>query len=190
MSDAYYVEEEFTSIDFSKQGLSKGDYEACVFTDCTLANQDLSHINFIECEFKNCDLSMAKTFQMSLRDVVFEDCKLVGLQFDQCNDTIFAIHCSNCQLNVASLQGVNLKRSTFKNCRMHEVDFLQADALDVLFDECDFEGAVFERTNLKESDFSTSYNYVIDPENNYIEGARFSLQGLPGLVKKYGIVIN
>ena len=45
-----------------------------------------------------------------------------------------------------------------------QADFAEADLSNVLFDSCDLEGTIFERTILKQADFRTSYNYSIDPE--------------------------
>jgi hypothetical protein len=44
--------------------------------------------------------------------------------------------------------------------------------------------------NLKKADLRTAYNYHIDPESNKLKKAKFSLQGLPGLLDKYGIDIE
>jgi hypothetical protein len=39
-------------------------------------------------------------------------------------------------------------------------------------------------------DFSTAYNYTIDPEFNPMKKAKFSTQGIPGLLQKYDIKIE
>ena len=36
----------------------------------------------------------------------------------------------------------------------------------------------------------TAYNYAIQPDSNRIKKARFSLQGVRGLLEKYDIVIE
>ncbi|WP_419802798.1 hypothetical protein [Mucilaginibacter sp.] len=40
-----------------------------------------------------------------------------------------------------------------------------------------------------EADFSSAYNFSIDPENNRIKKAKFSVAGLPGLLEKFGLKI-
>jgi hypothetical protein len=42
---------------------------------------------------------------------------------------------------------------------------------------------------LKNADLSTSYNFTIDPENNVIKRAKFSVHGLPGLLAKFDIKV-
>ncbi|WP_456376701.1 hypothetical protein [Lutibacter sp.] len=44
------------------------------------------------------------------------------------------------------------------------------------------ENKVFEKV-----DFRTAFNYSINPEINCLERAKFSLQGLSGLLEKYNI---
>ena len=73
---------------------------------------------------------------------------------------------------------------------MHEVDFTETDLLGSIFDNCDLHAAVFENTIVEKADFRNAYNYSIDPEKNYIQKARFSVAGLPGLLFKYNIDIE
>ena len=73
---------------------------------------------------------------------------------------------------------------------MHEVDFSLSDLNAAKFEDCDLFQATFFETNLTKADLSSSHNYSIDPENNQIQKARFSLDGLPGLLEKYQLVIS
>ena len=58
------------------------------------------------------------------------------------------------------------------------------------FDETDLKSAVFNRTNLQAANFLTAFNYSIDPEMNNIRKAKFSTQGIHGLLAKYDIKIE
>jgi fluoroquinolone resistance protein len=49
--------------------------------------------------------------------------------------------------------------------------------------------SVFDRTNLEKADFRSAGNYSIDPTTNKIKKARFSLDGVAGLLDKYDIEI-
>jgi hypothetical protein len=52
------------------------------------------------------------------------------------------------------------------------------------------EGAVFDNTVLEKADFSTAFNYALDPANNKIKKAKFTTSGLYGLLSKYDIEIR
>jgi len=70
------------------------------------------------------------------------------------------------------------------------VDLTECDLASAVFDHCDLAGATFENTILEKADLRTSFNYSIDPERNRVKKAKFSLQGLPGLLNKYDIEIH
>ncbi|MEX2478792.1 MAG: pentapeptide repeat-containing protein [Gracilimonas sp.] len=190
MSKVYYAEKIYTGIDFSEEEFETGDYEFCRFINCKFPKLNLSDCGFIECEFEGCDLGMAKLYGTSIRDTIFNECKLIGIQFDTCNDFSFSAEFESCNLNLSSFFGVKVHNGIFKNCSIQEVEFSEAELKNAVFEECDLAKANFNRTNLEKTDFSTSYNFIIDPEANTIKGAKFSLQGLPGLLEKYGIVIE
>ena len=73
---------------------------------------------------------------------------------------------------------------------MKEADFTETDLTGSVLDNCDLAKAVFDRTILTGADLRTSYNYSIDPDNNKIKKARFSVYGVSGLLGKYDIVIE
>ncbi|MGQ3087214.1 pentapeptide repeat-containing protein [Flavobacterium sp.] len=66
---------------------------------------------------------------------------------------------------------------------------MNTDLTGVLFDNCNLHKAVFVDSIANKADFSTSYNFSIDPERNKLRRARFSQDGLKGLLEKYEIVV-
>lgn len=78
----------------------------------------------------------------------------------------------------------------FTECRLEEVDFTETDIGESVFDQCDLMKTIFQHTDLTGVDFTTSYNYVLNPEENTIKWAQFSLEGVGGLLLKYGIIIR
>ena len=83
-----------------------------------------------------------------------------------------------------------LKDTNFKECSLQEVDFTEADFSNSTFENCDFSGAIFESTILEKTDFCNSSNYSINPEMNRIRKAKFSLNGIVGLLDKYDVIIE
>ncbi|MFM9949054.1 MAG: hypothetical protein ACKV1O_14025 [Saprospiraceae bacterium] len=59
-----------------------------------------------------------------------------------------------------------------------------------VFGNCNLSLAVVERTLLEGADLRTAYNFSIDPENNRIKKAKFSMQNIVGLMDKYGIFVK
>jgi len=190
MERTYTEAKAFDKTDFNKEPLPKGEYENCTFSHCDFATTDLSDIQFIECEFKGCNLSMAKLNKTALRDVRFKECKLMGLHFNDCNEFLFAVSFEQCNLNLSSFYRRKMKKTRFIDSGMHEVDFSETDLTQSLFTNCDLTGATFDNTLLEKADLRTSYNYSIDPEGNYIKKAKFSKEGIAGLLDKYDIEIE
>lgn len=180
----------FQNIDYTENELVKGEYENCTFSNCIFTNINLSDINFVECIMENCDFTMVKLSNVGFRDVKFRECKLIGLRFEDCSDFLFAVDFESCQLNLSSFYQRTLMNTRFKDCIMHEVDFTEADLGGSTFEKSDLSGAIFSNSILEKVDFREAYNYSIDPEQNRIKKAKFSIHGLAGLLFKYEIEVE
>ncbi len=73
--------------------------------------------------------------------------------------------------------------------QLQEIDFTETDLTNSTFQNCDLTRAVFERTILEKVDLRTSFNYSINPEINRMKKAKFSLEGIIGLLDKYKIEV-
>ena len=182
--------EQFKKVDFTTEILKAKEYEDCTFHECNFSSCDLSGITFIECTFIGSNLSTAKLSKTAFKDCKFTDCKMLGLHFHDCNDFLFEVRFENCVLNLSSFYKLKLKKTVFRNCSLQEIDFSECDLTGASFDACDLSGAIFDRTIIEQADFRTALNYTFDPENNKIKKAKFSADGIPGLLTKYNIIIE
>ena len=98
--------------------------------------------------------------------------------------------CIRDRLNLSSFYQIKGKKTKFAGCTLHEVDFTEADFSEASFDDCDLAGALFDHTNLSKADFRSAFNYVIHPSINQIKKAKFSPDGLAGLLQGFGISIS
>jgi len=190
MSTIYIHDKDFKKINFSEQGNEKADYDNCNFENCIFANTQLNEISFEDCRFLNCDFSNTKITGTAFKNVHFENCKLLGLQFDECNPFLLEFQFTDCILNYSSFYQLKIKGTNFTRCILQEVDFTDTNLSSANFTECDFSGAMFNGSNLQKADFRTSTNFSINPEQNLITGAKFSMETLPGLLHKYKIKIG
>ena len=190
MERTYIQDKEFEKDGCNANELPIADYENCVFNNCDLANADLSQRVFLDCQFNSCNLSTANLTKTGLKNVRFKDCKLLGLHFETCDQFLFEVDFNNCFLNFSSFYKLKLKKTSFQNSSLSEVDFTEADLTNSLFDNCDLTGTRFENTILEKADLRTSRNYLIDPELNKINKAKFSIHGIAGLLAKYDIEIE
>lgn len=120
----------------------------------------------------------------------FKDCKMLGLQIENCNEFGLSFQFDSCNLNHSSFFQKKLKNTVFKNSQLQEVDFTECDLSASIFDTCDLMSAKFENTNLEKTDFRKAFNYSINPDKNRIKKAKFSVMGISGLLDNYDIVIE
>ncbi len=186
----YFDNRTYEKQDYKTINILKGNYENCLFSLCDFSNSDLSGVNFTDCRFENCNLSMTNFSNTQLNNIIFSNCKMLGMKFEQCNPYLFKVTFYNCLLNLSSYFKVKLKKTHFKDCTLHEVDFTETELNEAVFDNCDLKGAIFSYTHLEKADFRTAYNYSIHPETNRISKAKFSRDGIAGLLDKYNITIE
>jgi uncharacterized protein YjbI with pentapeptide repeats len=182
-------EQDFNNINVLNHTFAKS-YESCHFKNSNFSNANLKGILFIDCEFKECDLSNANLSHTSFQNCNFTDCKMIGLLFNNCEPFAFSISLNECILNHSSFFGMKLPKTNFQNSKLKEVDFSDADLSNSKFLNADLSGAIFQNTNLAKADFRNADNYSLDPENNILKGAKFSLLQISGLLDKYNITIE
>ena len=133
---------------------------------------------------------MFKISGTSFRDVKFINCKLLGVHFEDSNILTMSVSFRDCIINLASFFKIKLKNTMFASSKITEADFTEADLTGSVFENCDLSRTIFNRSVLEKVDFRTSFNYSIDPEENRIRKAKFSLNGISGLLEKYDIFIE
>jgi fluoroquinolone resistance protein len=180
----------FDNIDYSERKLLKREFVNCIFNSCNFQKSDLGNNDFIDCQFNSCNFSLAVLDNTGLKNIIFFDCKLIGIEIGKCSNFQFSVSFQNCQLNYSSFFQKKMKKTNFTGCSLKEVDFNETDLSAAVFKDCDLLGASFVRTILEKTDFRTAINYSIDPEVNKIKKAKFSYLGIAGLLTKYDIDIE
>ncbi|MDU0372212.1 pentapeptide repeat-containing protein [Hymenobacter endophyticus] len=187
---AYFPPENVLTRILPPELVGQQEFEQYHFIGFDLSQANLAGRRFSECLFENCNLTGATLANTGLQNVAFEGCKLLGLQFTSCRDMLFDVHFDRCQLDYASFWGKVMPNTRFASCSLLETDFTRADLTNAVFEECQLRGAIFAQTRLFGADFRTAQNVVLDPEQNEVKQARFSVQGLAGLLGKYGLVVE
>ena len=186
MHSDYIVDREFVNQKFDDNKTKFKDFENCTFIHCDFTDCTFQTITFIDSNFFNCNFMQTKINYVSLRGVFFTKCNFTGVNFAMTDQVIYEFHF----LDYAQFYALKLKKMKFVNCSMISVDFMRSDLTEVLFDNCNLRKAVFIDTIAQKTDFSSSYDYSIDPEKNKIKKAVFSVEGLKGLLEKYDIIVK
>ncbi len=186
--DSFYNEE--FSKEFHDNDLAGCELEACVFKRCIFTNVNFSKTVFLDCEFVECEFVNASICMCAWRSVTFCDCKLQGMRFDLSNTFLLELHFDKCLLRYSSYYGLDLTKSSFNACDMRETEFIEANLSGLSLDDCDLQSAAFGQTNLSKTDFSNARGYQLNPDNNQVDQALFSREGLTGLVEHLNIIIK
>ena len=185
-----HEDKKFDTVDYSEQNLSEYEFTDCEFEGCNFSKTNLTSATFMNCKFKNCNLALANLKDLGLKDAQFTDCKLMGLDFSVCNNFLFAVGFEKCQLDYATFYGKSMRRTKFIGCSMKDVDFTEVQLSESIFTSSDLNGATFARSVLEKADFRLAKNYIIDPEQNKIKKAKFSTEGIAGLLANYNLEID
>lgn len=190
MHPDYIHDKEFSGIDFDEPSIKFRDFENCTFTDCDFRDCLFQTVSFIDCNFVGCNFADTKINYVSLRGVFFTKCNFTNVNFAMTDQVIFDFGFKDCLLDYAKFYALKLKKMQFINCSLVAADFMGCDLTEAVFDFCNLRHAVFIDTIAEKADFTTSYDFVIDPEQNKLKKARFSVEGLKGLLAKYDIVVK
>jgi len=189
MEEYTYIHQTFEKENHAGNRLTDREFDGCTFINCDFSNCDFSGTIFIDCAFIDCNIGLIMVNKSGFKSVTFKTCKVLGIQFNQCDDFLFDVSFEDCILDYCSFSNKKMPKTIFKNCVMKEVSFVGANLTQAIFDNCNLERAIFNATNLANADFRTAYNYAIDPEYNPMKKAKFSTQGIAGLLEKYDIKI-
>ncbi|PZR19885.1 MAG: hypothetical protein DI539_12450 [Flavobacterium psychrophilum] len=190
MSDNYLIAKEYTDVVFGDESIMYKDFERCSFTNCDFSSANFTGVAFIDCTFTGCNFYEAKINYVAFRGALFTDCDFNGVNFSMVDPLLFEIEFKDCLLDYSKFYTLKIKGTTFTNCSLIAVDFMSTDLTGVMFDNCNLHKAVFIDAIANKADFTTSYNFSIDPERNKLKKAMFSQAGLKGLLDKYDIIVK
>lgn len=179
----------FDKIVYLSKEIQNREFEQCTFRSCDFSESNFSRNRFTDCTFIGCNLAMIKLSHATLNTVIFKECKISGVNFSECEDFLFDVRFENCLLDYASFLKKKMAKTHFIHTSLKGADFSGANLKNAVFDQADLERAVFDQTALNEADFSTAFNFDIDPERNMLKKAKFSSYGLQGLLTKYDLKI-
>jgi len=173
-----YLSRTFVNLSVAGQEIGDVEFEECVFRDCNFSEACFRNCRFIDCSFIRCNLSVIKVPQSRFNGVVFDECKLIGIDWTRAAwpRLVFsvALKFSKCILNDSSFLGLSLDEICIEECKAHDVDFRDGSFRRGVFAYTDFSNSLFGKTNLSGADFSEAVNYDIDIFNNNLSKAKFS----------------
>ncbi len=185
----------YVAHDFGREVLLGGlisdrEFDKCSFSGCDFSQTEFRDCIFTDCTFTDCNLSMCLLTGSTVHNASFNRCKLLGIRFDHCNPILFSPRFEHSGLDYSWFTNLKMPRTMFTGCSLKSVNFSGCDLHDSDFADADLQGAIFDGTDLSGADMASASGFVIDPENNRLAKARFSLNNLDGLLARYEIKIT
>jgi uncharacterized protein YjbI with pentapeptide repeats len=125
-----------------------------------------------------------------LQEIVFKDCKIVGIDFSLSNPLLLKLKFLNCLIQGANFSDLKLGNTTFYESTIKESDFLNCDLTDSDFSKTNLEGTLFHHTNLSRADFRDATGYTINPLANTLKKAIFSMPEAARLLEALDIIVE
>ena len=189
-----YFDQTFDKIHLEPDEIISGKFTDCVFSQCTFETVILNNCRFLNCLFVECNLNLVKLPGSSFPATRFEKSKLMGVDWTQATwsksgfDSL--VRFLECVISHSTFIGLELKRIRITNCIANEVDFRNANLSNADFTGTDLARSIFGSTNLTEADLSQARNYTIDPSNNILKQAKFSMPEAMALLYSMDIVLK
>jgi len=175
-----HFSEHLTGLKSPASSISLTEYESCTFKDCDFSEMVFTGCKFIDCTFTACNLSLIEVGGSRFRDVVFRECKVIGVNWTKASWPRLALSSPlkfhKCIINDSSFFGLSLEEIVIEECKAHDVDFREGNFSRANFSFTDFTHSLFGKTSLAGADLSEAMNYDIDVHENDIKHALFSRQ--------------
>lgn len=127
------------------------DLRDCRFDDCTFskvsaARTNFDHVVIRRSAFESVKASNSSFVDAALTAVEFRGCQLSGL--DISSAMLKNVVYEECRLVLASFRFSRFTSVTFRNCDLTEADFQGMKAVNVNFERCRFEGTEFSQASV------------------------------------------
>lgn len=182
-----YNSEIFKDLSSSGEAFDSIEFYQCTFQNCNFEKTIFRKCIFTECTFKQCNLSLMKIPVSTLIETQFRNSKMVGINWTTISSKVFSVEFHECVLNYSIFDSVNLNGTKMLECTVYEADFSNASLKEAVCTDTDFNGSTFSDTNLMKADFRGARNYGMNPTENVLTKARFSVPEVLCLLDALGV---
>jgi fluoroquinolone resistance protein len=178
LPETKYDGRKFEKEDLSGKHLAASEFTDSTFLRCKFDESHFEDCRFTACIFDECDLSLVRLTGSTFSSVTFENSRAIGVDWTRAAWPSLGsaqIAFLRSSISHSTFIGLSLQEIRFIDCTAIDVDFREADLSRALFTNTDLAESIFLNTILTQADLSRARNYYIDPGQNKISQARFSL---------------
>lgn len=159
VSDRSFEHVSLADVDASQQQIKSLSIDTAMLEKVMLYEATLEKIGLSDSELRACDLSAARCSEASFIRVRIIGSRLTGI--DLSRSTIKDVVFENCKLDMANFRFAKLTRVRFVNCALFETDFQAAELSGVEFQDSQLEKVEFHHCKLRAVDARTSQLFDI-----------------------------
>jgi uncharacterized protein YjbI with pentapeptide repeats len=189
----HYTDQVFKEVRLDPGQVISSEFYDCAFIRCSFVEAVFRECRFVNCAFQDCDLSLLRVPNSTFAATRFEASKVIGVNWTQADWATAGlgdpVGFFKSALSHSTFIGLSLKGIQIKACLATGVDFREADLSQADFAGTDLSESLFGDTNLTEADLSRAHNYHIDPSQNAVKQAKFSLPEAMSLLYGLDIVL-
>lgn len=193
-SGAHYMDQVFDGIVLEHAHVAATGFYDCTFGRCSFAETTFERCRFVGCVFQHCDLSLVQLPSCSFAGTRFECSKVMGVDWTKAywpattlRDPLGFFRSA---ISHSTFIGLNLRRVQIQDCLAVDVDFRETDLSQADLSGIDLSDSLFLGTDLTEADLARARNYRIDPGQNTLRQAKFSLPEAMSLLYELDIVLS
>lgn len=164
-------------------------FEDCEFSGINFTDYKFKNTSFMNCNLTNCNLANQDFTNATIRDVQFESCNLMGIDWRKLKRLEGPIF-NKCKLNFSSFEGRKLKKVKVLDCLAIDVDFSDTDLTGSQFSNTILGGTSFNRATLINSDFRSAKDYLFDLRTTKVKGMKLSMPEAIKLITVLGAEIE
>jgi len=192
-SHSHYFDQVYKGKQLDHTELVSSEFHNCAFLRSSFMGSAFRASRFDNCVFRGCDLSLVQVPDSRFSSSRFEDCRVIGVNWTEAHwpkaGLANPVSFSNCAISHSTFIGLSLRSIGIRECVATDVDFREADLSQADFGGTDLSESIFGKTNLSQADLSHARNYRIDPGQNMLKQARFSLPEAMSLLHSMDIVL-
>lgn len=185
----YFNQKEFKNLILTNEAIKEKEFNKCRFVSCNFFKTKFISSEFEDCTFQSCDLSLASVTGSKFLSIFFKGSKSVGVDWRGVRKPS-TFKFVDCKIDNSIFYKMDLRAVNILNCSAQNVDFIETDLSKAVFSNTDLLGSKFSNTNLSFADFSESFNYNIDPNNNKFKKTIFSMPDAVSLLNTFDIIIK
>ncbi|HEY6737375.1 MAG TPA: pentapeptide repeat-containing protein [Actinopolymorphaceae bacterium] len=138
---------EFAGLDLSGRDAALVEFDACRFVDTRLGGTELDRSRCFDCRFESCDLANLSARSTALVRAALQNSRATGLRWTEgtLRDVVF----DKCKLDLSAFHETKFERVRFEGCNLAQADFMDADLSGgVEFVDCDLSQARFSQARM------------------------------------------